>query len=86
MCLDETVPQTVQHFLEIYQLRKSMQDDGVTNPSESIKRFTADFVQALKKHDPNELVEIVKPGNGIKQFILVSNGIVLAELPEVKNT
>ncbi|QBY05986.1 hypothetical protein E2K93_17160 [Thalassotalea sp. HSM 43] len=75
------MPQTVQHFLDIYQLRKSMQEDGITNPSEQVKEFTSSFVQALEKHDCDELVEIVKLESGIRQFVLIKTGTVLGELP-----
>lgn len=38
----------VEHFLNIYTLRKSMQEDGTTNPSEDIKKFTREFVEKLE--------------------------------------
>ncbi len=38
----------VEHYLGVYSLRKKMQEDGVTNPSEQIKKFTQDFVEKLK--------------------------------------
>ncbi len=44
----------VQHFLEIYKLRKSMQDDGTTNPRPEVKRFTREFVEKLSKLPPTE--------------------------------
>jgi hypothetical protein len=38
----------VEHYLGVYSLRKKMQEDGVTNPSEQIKKFTRDFVEKLR--------------------------------------
>ena len=40
---------TVSHYLGAYQIRKGMQDDGVTSPSDDIKEFTAEFVEKLSK-------------------------------------
>lgn len=37
----------VKHFLDIYQTRKKMQEEGITNPSEEIKKFTKEFVEKL---------------------------------------
>ncbi len=37
--------QDVRHYLEIYTTRKDMQEEGVTNPPEQIKKFTNDFVE-----------------------------------------
>ena len=38
----------VEHYLGVYSLRKKMQEDGITNPSEEIKKFTRDFVEKLQ--------------------------------------
>ncbi|MCB0479529.1 MAG: hypothetical protein KDC84_15285 [Crocinitomicaceae bacterium] len=48
----------VQHFLGIYQLRKRMQDDGITNPGNDMKRFTREFVEKLSKMPLEEEVRI----------------------------
>ncbi len=40
---------TVSHYLGIYQTRKGMQDDGITNPSDEIREFTTEFVEKLSK-------------------------------------
>lgn len=39
----------VKHFLHIYQIRMRMQEEGVTNPSSEIKKFTRDLVEKLRK-------------------------------------
>lgn len=39
----------VKHYLDVYLLRKRMQDEGVTNPSEQIKKFTKGLVEKLAK-------------------------------------
>jgi len=38
----------VEHFLDIYTMRKNMQENGITNPSENIKKFTREFVEKLE--------------------------------------
>lgn len=38
----------VRHYLDIYSTRKEMQEKGITNPSEQIKKFTNDLVDKLK--------------------------------------
>ncbi len=38
----------VKHYLEIYSTRKKMQEEGITNPSKQIKKFTKDFVEKLE--------------------------------------
>ena len=39
---------SVGHYLDIYLTRKEMQEKGITNPSEQIKKFTNDLVEKLK--------------------------------------
>ena len=41
----------VRHYLDIYSFRKEMQEKGITNPSEEIKKFTKDFVEKLENMD-----------------------------------
>jgi hypothetical protein len=48
----------VEHYLGIYSLRKSMQEEGITNPSEQIKKFTRDFVEKLESLPLKEKIEI----------------------------
>ena len=51
----------VEHYLGVYSLRKRMQEEGITNPSEQIKKFTRDFVEKLESLPPKE--EIVLQDN-----------------------
>jgi hypothetical protein len=51
----------VEHFLNIYSIRKNMQDEGITNPSKKIKEFTKDFVEKLSAMPLDE--EIIIEGN-----------------------
>lgn len=39
---------TVRHCLDVYTRRKDMQERGITNPSEQIKKFTREIVEKLK--------------------------------------
>lgn len=50
--------QDVQHFLGVYQIRKRLQDEGLSNPSEEIKKFTRDFVEKLSQMPPDKEVTI----------------------------
>ncbi|MBF7074602.1 hypothetical protein ISG33_14445 [Glaciecola sp. MH2013] len=74
------MPNSVEHFLFVYQRRKSMQDKGATNPPDSVKKFTSSFVEVLKRQNPSDMVEIVKDQNRATRFVLVKNGEVLGEL------
>ena len=38
----------VQHYLDIYTVRKEMQELGITNPREEIKEFVKEFVDKLE--------------------------------------
>jgi hypothetical protein len=51
----------VKHFLNIYTIRKKMQDEGITNPSKKIKEFTKNFVEKLSKMQMDE--EIILENN-----------------------
>lgn len=51
----------VKHFFDIYKMRKEMQDEGITNPSPEIKRFTKDFVEKLSRLPLND--EIILKDN-----------------------
>lgn len=46
----------VEHFLRIYSIRKGMQEDGVINPSERIKKFTLDLVEKLESLSLKETI------------------------------
>jgi len=75
------VAQTIEHFLDIYRVRLSCQEQGITNPPDIIKTFTSNFVRELELHDKLEQVEIVELESGDKEFILVGSGKVLGKLP-----
>jgi hypothetical protein len=53
---------TVEHYLDIYQTRLEMQNEGTTNPSEEIKSFTRLFVQLLSKMNLEDEI-ILKNGS-----------------------
>jgi hypothetical protein len=38
----------VKHYLAIYTIRKEMKEEGITNISKEIKKFTKDFVENYK--------------------------------------
>jgi len=68
----------VKHFLGIYQIRKRMQDDGVTNPSSEVKKFTHDFVEKLSKLPLDEEIKIEN------HSFFDSKGNLVARLPSIE--
>ena len=52
----------VRHYLDIYQVRKEMQEEGITKPSEDYIKFTNDLVEKLEKMPLDK--EIVLKENG----------------------
>lgn len=53
----------VRHYLGIYTTRKEMQEEGITNPSEEVKKFTIDFVEKLKTYALDEEIILKKGGS-----------------------
>ncbi len=52
----------VRHYLDIYRKRKDMQERGITNPNEQIKKFTIELVEKLQAYPLDE--EIILKDNG----------------------
>jgi len=69
----------VEHYLYIYTVRKEMQEKGVTNPSENIKKFTCEFVEILKKMPLDE--EIILKESSFYD----SKGRLLIKFPPLEN-
>jgi hypothetical protein len=65
----------VQHFLEIYKIRLSMQKDGITNPSQEIKDFTQEIVDKLSELPLDEEIEI------LGRSLLDSSGNTIVTFP-----
>jgi len=61
-------------------IRLGMQEDGVTNPSASIKAVTKTLVEKLTPLNPKEKIDVILGGGGSAKYILVSTGEVLAEI------
>jgi hypothetical protein len=66
----------VHHFLGIYTARKEMQEEGITNPSEKIKKFTRDFVFKLQSMPLDE--EIILKGDSFFDSL----GHLIEKIPE----
>lgn len=66
----------VRHYLDIYSVRKEMQEEGITNPSEQIKKFTIDFVEKLLGLPLDEDV-ILKDG-----YFFDSKGNLIMKTPD----
>jgi lipoate-protein ligase A len=69
---------SVGHYLDIYSTRKEMQEKGITNPSEQIKKFTNDFVEKLKALSLDE--EIILNDHSFYD----SKGDLIIKMPEKK--
>jgi len=65
----------VEHYLGVYSVRKRMQEEGIINPSEQIKKFTRDFVEKLESLPLNE--EIVLQDNSFYD----SKGNLIMKIP-----
>lgn len=52
----------VEHYLDIYTLRKEMQEEGITNPSEDFKKFTCELVEILEKMSLDEEIILKEIG------------------------
>ena len=66
----------VRHYLDIYTTRKEMQEEGITNPSEPIKKFVRDFVEKLERLPLNDEI-ILKDGT----FFDIHGNLILS-IPE----
>ncbi len=38
----------VEHYFYIYTVRTEMQEKGITNPNENVKKFTSELVEILE--------------------------------------
>jgi len=80
MCLrDKMKLMKAGEVLFIMKRRLSMQEDGTTNPSDDIKRYTKNLVHRLSVLDKEEEVDLEIEESGKVKTILVSTGEVLAE-------
>ena len=66
----------VKHYLDIYIMRKEMQDEGITNPIEKIKIFTKNFVEILQNMPLDE--EIILKDSAF----LDSTGNLIIKIPD----
>ncbi len=53
----------VRHYLDIYTIRKEMQEKGITQPSEQIKKFTDGFVEKLHTYSLDEEIILNEDGS-----------------------
>lgn len=69
----------VEHYLGIYSMRKEMQEKGITNPNENIKKFTRELVEILEKMPLDE--EIILKESSFYN----SKGRLLIKFPPLEN-
>ncbi|WP_175620589.1 hypothetical protein [Chryseobacterium schmidteae] len=69
----------VEHYLYIYTVRKEMQEKGITNPNENVKKFTRELVEILEKMPLDE--EIILKESSFYD----SKGRLLIKFPRLEN-
>ena len=69
-------------LFETMKVRLNMQEEGLTNPSESVKSATRALVDKLAAIDPSESIEVTFGEASVAKYILSSTGEVLAEIHE----
>lgn len=69
----------VEHYLYIYTVRKEMQEKGITNPNENVKKFTRELVEILEKMPLDE--EIILKESSFYD----SKGRLLIKFPPLEN-
>ena len=67
----------VRHYLELYRKRKDMQERGITNPDEQIKKFTIDLVEKLQAYPLDEEIIVKDKGN-----FYDSKGNLILKIPD----
>jgi hypothetical protein len=70
----------IGELFETMKVRLKMQEDGLSNPSDSVKLATRTLVQKLAKIDPLETFEVSFSGQALAKYIRSSTGEVLAEI------
>ena len=71
----------VEHFLNVYKIRKRCYEEGVTNPLPEVKVFISELVETLSSRSPNEKVQLLKSNNGIYE-LRNKNGEVIIKFPD----
>jgi hypothetical protein len=66
----------VKHYLGIYIIRKRMQDNGITNPTDEIKLLTKTIVEKLSLMPLEEKIDIVK------NSMIDSKGNIIVTFPK----
>jgi hypothetical protein len=77
---------TAGELLEIFTTRLTMQEDGATNPDDSIKVVTKELVEKLTLLSSQEKIDIITGKGNIGKYVHSATGEVLAEIDVNKNT
>ncbi|TEW52744.1 hypothetical protein [Psychromonas algicola] len=72
-----------KEILLIMERRLHMQKEGITSPSEDIKRYTKEFVAKLTEIDGEDEIEIIRDEHILKS-VHVPTGHVLAVYADKK--
>jgi hypothetical protein len=72
-------------LLRTMMIRQSCQQDGITNPPESVKYATNQLVEKLQEIEESEEISTVSKSPLIVRYIRVKTGEVLTEIYEEKN-
>tara|TARA_R110002167_G_scaffold364954_3_gene588273 strand:- start:147 stop:380 length:234 start_codon:yes stop_codon:yes gene_type:complete len=69
-------------LFETMKTRLKMQEEGITDPANSVKAATRELVEKLSVIDPSESIEIEISGNTKAKYIRASTGEILAKINE----
>ncbi|RZN80642.1 MAG: hypothetical protein EVB11_11335 [Winogradskyella sp.] len=67
----------VKHFLNIYQTRKRLFDEGITNPLPEVKEFITELIEKLSIRNPKEELELLKNEKGIMSLINKKGNVII---------
>ncbi len=71
---------SASQLLDMMKVRLECQEDGVTNPSTSVKAATKKLVEKLSAMQDDEIIEISTERHSKIRYISSSSGEVLAEM------
>ena len=71
----------VDHYLNVYKVRKEMMEDGITNPLPEGRKLINEIVSKLSKMPLNEVIELKRKDG--KLVMLDSKGNILVTVPSI---
>ena len=71
----------VDHYLNVYKVRKEMMEDGITNPLPEGRKLINEIVSKLSKMPLNEVIELKRKDG--KLVMLDSKGNIIVTVPSI---